>query len=54
MGRWRNKERQSWRFVAVQSRVSSTSHFSLKFREENEVGLVFWIGPGVALEILRL
>ena len=28
--------------------------FSLKFREENEVGLMFWTGPGVALEILRL
>ena len=29
-------------------------HISLKFREENEVGLVFWTGPRVALEILRL
>ena len=29
-------------------------HISLKFREENEVGLVFWTGPGVALETLRL
>ena len=28
--------------------------FSLKFREENEAGLLFWTGPGVALEILRL
>ena len=28
--------------------------FSLKFREENEAGLMFWTGPGVALEISRL
>ena len=28
--------------------------FSLKFREEYEAGLMFWTGPGVALEILRL
>ena len=29
-------------------------HISLKFREGNEAGLMFWTGPGVALEILRL
>lgn len=34
--------------------VSDCSHISLKFREENEVGLVVQIGPEVALEILRL
>ena len=28
--------------------------FSLKFREENEAGLMFWTGPGVVLEILPL
>lgn len=30
------------------------NHISLKFREENEAGLVVRTGPGVALEILRL
>ena len=29
-------------------------HISWKFREENEAGLMFWTGPGLALEILRL
>ena len=28
-------------------------HISLKLREENEVGLVVWTGPGNALEILH-
>ena len=30
-----------------------TSRF-LKIRKESKVGLVFWTGPGIALEILRL
>ena len=39
------------------SRVSACfgfTYISLKFRDENEVVLVSWTGPGVALEILRL